>query len=342
MMTPCGGQIKPPAMKFENEGPEICRRFGRSQRIQRRLYFRLVFCLTLTTFLSARAHGSDVAPVEPVAAVNPGQQPDLPPLWQFGFGAGGGVSPHYPASDQSTLQFLASPTFQYRGRVLRSDDEGTRARLLRFENSEIDVSGAASFPVSSSENEARKGMRPLDWIGEAGPRLVLKWRFQNAGKLRGDLLRLKFPIRAVASSDGTYISHRGFVFQPGISWERVLNAPTAVNSELSLELDASLSFIDTTLGSYFFSVSKLDETPQRRSFEATWGLLALSTGLTFVISPKDYDNNGSAFFVGVRNSTLSWSANRSSPLHRSDQQFLFFAGVNILWINSSAREEHSH
>lgn len=77
----------------------------------------------------------------------PQSAPAERPLWQFGFGAGGGVAPHYPASDQSSLRFLAAPTFRYRGRVLRSDDEGTRARLMKFENAEIDLSGAASFPV---------------------------------------------------------------------------------------------------------------------------------------------------------------------------------------------------
>lgn len=264
---------------------------------------------------------------------------ESPPLWQFGFGAGGGVSPHYPASDQSSLRILASPTFRYRGRVLRADDEGTRARILKFENSEIDLSGAASFPVSSSENQARRGMRELDWIGEGGPRLVLKWRFQNSGKNRGDLLRLKFPVRAVASSNGSYIAHRGFVFQPGVSFERILNAPTSIHSDISVELDASMIFIDSALGNFYFGVSPDEETPRRPRFNAHGGLLGLSTGLTFMISPKSLEDNGSAFFIGVRNSTTTWSANRSSPLHRTDQQFLFFAGVNILWINSSDREE---
>lgn len=260
------------------------------------------------------------------------------PLWQFGFGAGGGVSPHYPASDQTSLRFLASPTFRYRGRVLRSDDEGTRARLLKFENSEIDLSGAASFPVSSSENEARKGMRQLDWIGEAGPRFNLRWKFRNAGKLRGDSLRLTLPFRAVASSDGSYLAHRGFIFQPGISFERYLNAPSVLKSDISVEVDAYMSFIDANLGNYFFAVTPLDVTPTRRAYDAKAGPLAGSLGLTFFISPKDIENNGSAFFVGVRTSTLAWSVNRESPLHKTDQQFLFYAGLNILWLNSATRE----
>lgn len=263
------------------------------------------------------------------------------PLWQFGFGAGGGVSPHYPASDQSSLRFLASPTFRYRGRVLRSDDEGTRARLMKFENAEVDLSGAASFPVGSSENVARQGMRQLDWIGEAGPRLNLRWKFQNAGKLRGDHLRLTIPLRTVASSDGSNLAHRGFIFQPGLSWERILDAPTSLHSELSIEVDGYINFIDKTLANYYFGVAEIDATPIRRAFDATPGLMATSVGLTFYVSPKDFANNGSSFFVGVRNATMTWSANRDSPLHKADQQFLFFAGFNLLLWNSGARESDS-
>lgn len=275
---------------------------------------------------------------DPPVATVPTELEEGRPLWQFGFGAGGGVSPHYPASDQSSLRFLASPTFRYRGRILRSDDEGTRARLLKFENAEVDLSGAASFPVASSENEARRGMRPLDWVGEGGPRLNLRWKFQNGRKLRSDYLRLSLPVRGVASSDGSYLAHRGFIFQPGLSFERVLAAPTSLKSEISIEIDGYVSFIDANLGNYYFGVAKLDETPTRRSFNASAGILAASFGITFYVSPKDFENNGSSFFIGVRDATMAWSANRTSPLHKSDQQFLFYAGFNLLWINSDARE----
>ena len=268
----------------------------------------------------------------------PQSAPAERPLWQFGFGAGGGVAPHYPASDQSSLRFLAAPTFRYRGRVLRSDDEGTRARLMKFENAEIDLSGAASFPVDAGDNEARHGMRPLEWIGEAGPRLNLRWRFQNAGKIKGDLLRFTLPIRGVASSNGsTSLAHRGFILQPGLSFERVLKASDLLKSEISVEVDGYVSIIDAKLGEYYFGVSQADVTPRRKFYEARSGLLAASVGLTFFVTPKD-SSNGSSFFLGVRNATMAWSSNRESSLHKTDQQLSFFAGFNLLWFNSSSRE----
>jgi len=184
-------------------------------------------------------------------------------------------------------------------------------------------------------------MRQLDWIGEAGPRLNLRWKFRNAAQRRADYLRLTIPIRAVASSDGSNLAHRGFIFQPGLSFERTLKAPTALHSEISVEIDGYLNFIDQTLANYYFGIADMDATPFRRAFDAAPGIMAGSLGLTLYVSPKDFANNGSSFFLGFRNATMSWSANRDSPLHKADQQFLFFAGFNLLLWNSGAREEEA-
>ena len=226
------------------------------------------------------------------------------PLWQFGFGAGGGVTPHYPAANQSSLRFLAIPTFRYRGRILRSDDEGTRARLIRFEDTEIDLSGGASFPVNSYENAARANMPELDWIGEAGPRLGFRWRIrredcaQEGPCGRGDLVRLLLPIRTVFSSDFSSLAHRGFIFQPELSFERIFRKSELLNSEIAIEVDTSLSFISEHLADYFFSVPPEFVSPTRASFDAQAGLLSISAGLILKISQRRGANVGSTFFAG--------------------------------------------
>ncbi|MBN8542121.1 MAG: MipA/OmpV family protein [Deltaproteobacteria bacterium] len=265
--------------------------------------------------------------------------PPSRPLWQFGFGGGGGVTPHYPASNQSSLRFLAVPTFRYRGRVLRSDDDGTRARLIRFEDTEIDLSGAASFPVSSSENAARIGMPELDWIGEVGPRAGVRWRVRSGGANRGDLLKLLFPIRAVFSSDGESIRHRGFVFQPEISLERILSRSNILDSEISLEIDSSVTVINEGLADYFFGVAPEFTNGTRNQYRALSGPLSISTGLILSVSPRHGRTAGSSFFVGIRNTSTGVSVNRESPLHKADQTLSFFTGINIYWFNSDDREQ---
>lgn len=288
-----------------------------------------IFCVPW----AGRALADEPVSVESQAPTSKGK-----PLWQFGFGAGGGVTPHYPASNQSSLRFLALPTFRYRGQILRSDDDGTRARLIRFEETEIDLSGSASFPVSSSDNDARRGMPELDWIGEVGPRAGVRWRIRRENGLKGDLLRLLFPLRTVFSSDGASLRHRGYVFQPEISFERILSKSNFLNSEISVEFDTNMTILDEGLANYFFGVAPDFATPVRNQFRALSGPLSISTGLVLLISPREGKTAGSSFFVGIRNTSTGISVNRESPLHKVDQTLSFFTGVNIYWFNSQDRE----
>ena len=300
-----------------------------------------IFC---TFIFTTNTGASTPLPVDATQspATQESPQPPSRPLWQFGFGGGGGVTPHYPASNQSSLRFLAVPTFRYRGRILRSDDDGTRARLIRFEDTEVDLSGDASFPVSSSENDARIGMPELDWIGEVGPRAGVRWRIRSAKNSRGDLLRLLFPIRAVFSSDTANIRHRGFIFQPEISFERILSRSNFLDSEISVEIDTNIAIINEGLASYFYGVAPEFVTANRNQYRALSGPLSVSTGLLLSVSPRHGRTAGSSFFVGIRNTSTGVSVNRESPLHKVDQTLSFFTGINIYWFNSEDQESENN
>lgn len=301
----------------------------------------LPFAITAMLICLGKTHSvaaGEQPTFEQPAPDSPWPKPSSRPLWQFGFGGGGGVTPHYPASNQTSLRVLAVPTFRYRGRVLRADDDGTRARLIRFEETEIDLSGAASFPVSSSENAARAGMPELDWIGEVGPRAGVRWRIKPNANSRGDLLRILFPIRAVFSSDGESIRHRGFVFQPEISIERILSRSSFLDSEISVELDSNITIINDSLAQYFYGVAPEFSNLNRGEYRAQSGPLSVSTGLVLSISPRHGRTAGSSFFVGIRNTSTGISVNRESPLHKVDQTLSFFAGINIYWFNSEEKE----
>src|SRR3990167_666880 len=89
--------------------------------------------LALLTGLTATAHA---------------QEQGLP-LWELGVFAGGLSSPAYPASTERSTRALVLPTFIYRGEVFRSDRGGVGARLLRTEDTELDLGFAASLPASS-------------------------------------------------------------------------------------------------------------------------------------------------------------------------------------------------
>ena len=84
--------------------------------------------------------------------------------------AGGAYLPDYPASDQNHLKFVGLPYFVYRGELVRSDREGTRAKLWESAYANIELSAAASFATESKDDVARQGMPNLDYLLEIGPR----------------------------------------------------------------------------------------------------------------------------------------------------------------------------
>ena len=115
------------------------------------------------------------------------------PLWELGVFAGGLSSPAYPASSERSTRALVLPTFIYRGEVFRSDRGGVGARLLRTEDTELDIGFAASLPASSQDIPARQGMTDLGTLIEFGPRL----KGTLARPSAGSRLRYELPLRTV-------------------------------------------------------------------------------------------------------------------------------------------------
>lgn len=252
---------------------------------------------------------------------------DARPKWEFGLGAGGGVTPHYPASDQTSFKALVVPTFRYRGKFLRADDEGARARMINGEDFELDLSGAASFPVSSGDNHARNGMSQLDWIGEIGPRANWKIKFEGGRTI----VRMYFPLRAVFSSDTRSIAHRGWSLQPGVSVSRRIgnSSPPPGRAKLRLFLDSSVVAIDQSLAAYFYGVSTDDATPVRKAYNARSGLLAVNTSIALMATQEI-----ATYFIGFQHSLTAVSSNRESSLHKSDSQIAFVVGLNVMFWGS--------
>ncbi|MDE2368721.1 MAG: MipA/OmpV family protein [Burkholderiales bacterium] len=114
------------------------------------------------------------------------------PLWELGLGAAALRIPQYRGSDESRGWLLPLPYFVYRGAILRSDREGTRAVLVDAKRFDLDLSLSLSPPASSSGNDARKGMPDLKATFGLGPNV-------NATLARGAhwKLQLRLPLRGV-------------------------------------------------------------------------------------------------------------------------------------------------
>ncbi|CBW26916.1 putative membrane protein [Halobacteriovorax marinus SJ] len=250
---------------------------------------------------------------------------DEKPLFELGVGVGSALMPHYPASDQSQTVSLILPTFRYRGRVFRVDEEdGVRARVLSSPSFGIEFTGAGNLPVSSSENTTRAGMPDLDILGEIGPQFYLK--AHQAGELKA---RLLFPIRGALSTDFSSIHYRGIVFSPGFDLH--IRLPSTFGS---LKLLMNVNFASKEYHKFFFDVSREFSNQDRPEYESAGGYLGTQSAVSYI---GDWKRLGVFIQAGYQN--YQNSRNESSPLFKQKHTFTGFIGIRWLLYHSDSMED---
>ena len=234
---------------------------------------------------------------------NPNGAP-VKPLWELCVGAGGTYSPDYPAADKNSLHGLALPYVIYRGDHLRlGGDSIAKGVFVDNDYTELNVSLAASFNANSNDNDARRGMPDLDYLGEIGPQLKIK-----LGELYGGKTELQLPVRAVFSTDFGRVDHRGYLFNPRFYYERqnIFNSSIDVNSSIGP------SFATKKLQEYFYRVEPRFATANRPAYEADGGYLGskITLGLSYGITDRV------RVYVGGQVGYYGGAANEDSPLFR--------------------------
>lgn len=245
------------------------------------------------------------------------------PVLELGLAGGGGYVPDYPAADEGRLRGIVAPFLIYRGEIVRSDDQGARLRAFRSEDVEFSISASGSFPVSSDDNDARRGMPDLDLMGEIGPTLRLTlWRGEDAAQPRRILLET--PVRAVFSTDFSSISHRGFTFAPDIAFEaRNLFLPNA-----RLRAGIGVTFGDDRFMTYFYGVAPEFAQTGRPAYNARAGYLGARASVSYRVPITDRI----AVVAGARLEYFGGAANSDSPLFRRDWNLSVAAGFSwSLW-----------
>jgi outer membrane protein len=236
------------------------------------------------------------------------------PLWEAGVGAGFVTTPAYPGAATQNRRGLALPFLIYRGEVLRSDQSGIGARLLRTDVAEFDIGFAASLPAHSQDVKARAGMPDLGTLIEFGPRLKLKVADIDANSR----LRFELPLRSVIEARGG-LRRQGWTFEPRLVYEqRQANGWT---------WDAQLGavFGDSRINRYFYEVRPVFATAGRPAYSADAGLMLVRTGLfaTRRINPD------LRIFGFVRYESYAGAANRDSPLLKKSTGAS--AGIGFAW-----------
>jgi len=247
---------------------------------------------------------------------------DLRPLWEAGAFVGAFDLPEYPGADQNQTNVVPSPYFVYRGETLRIG-EGSIARAVAVDKSwyELDMSLAGSFNANSDDNPAREGMPDLDFIFELGPQLRVRLRqfeFEQQGKAE---LFLNLQTRAVFSTDFSGIEHRGYVFQPQLSYRQ----RGWLSNKTALSVTISPTWATEKLHDYFYQVDSAFMTSERQTYEADGGYLG--TDLSLGVSFNARDNI--RIFVGGNIAIHSGAANEDSPLFK--EKSTYSISVGMVW-----------
>ncbi len=266
-------------------------------------------CLLLLTLCASIASAETSSTEPPLAST----APDLA-LWEIGMVSGGSYLPDYPAADQSRPKWIVAPYGVYRGKVMRADREGARARLVKTRTYDVDIGIAASFASRSKDNDARRGMPDLDYLLELGPRFCATlWQFGNQGKLR-----LFLPLRAVFATDLGYFHHQGFTAAPALHarW------PLAWKGWLAIS-QLTANFANRQMSAYFYDVAPAYVRPDRPFYDAKGGYIGTDLFGGFLIPI----NSRLRMFTGAQLLVHSGAANQDSPLFKRDVNYSVAAGL---------------
>ena len=233
----------------------------------------------------------------------------------------------YPTSNRLSNLFLPFPTFQYRGEVLRADDrEGTRAYLYKTSDWALELSGGVYPALNSNDNDARTGMDNLPWVLLIGPQAVKKF---------GRALEFKIGFFQAIATDlvRRHFDGQEAEIQVAYKWDHDFQKigfmrPGPSNGKLSYVLRAgSREFLGT-----YFDVPVGKATPSRPAYDAQSGLL----GGELSYFESVHSGRASIYF-GVSATDYRFSANRESPLHKSDGNITYLVGLTYVLGESEKR-----
>jgi outer membrane scaffolding protein for murein synthesis (MipA/OmpV family) len=249
------------------------------------------------------------------------------PLWEFGLGVFSIALPAYRGAVETLNEALPIPYLIYRGEHFKADKDGVRGVLFDTDQFEVNLSVAASPPVSSHNVAVRQGMPDLNSSVELGPSVDLKlWR--SAGN---DVnVKLFLPVRAAMTleSDPQFI---GWQFTPRINID--VDNPLGLRG-WTLAMLGGPVFGSREQHDYFYGVAPQFANPQRPAYDARPGYAGMQfTSALWKRFPS--------FWMGgfVRYDNLRGAVFENSPL--VTQKSGFAGGVAISWIFSESSQKVS-
>lgn len=235
---------------------------------------------------------------------------------QFGLGVGGQYLPHYRGSEETHTKVLPIPVVEYRGRIFKSDRDGTRAEFSLAERIEFNVSADLALNDGAEDNRLREGMPELESEFQLGPSINIDLTGQ--GFNRGLILRLPLRPAFAVGSDFEYI---GYTVNPMVTWIK----PHVFNRwRLSLDLGALYGSHD--YHEHYYSVAPQYVTATRPEYKADDGFSGTFTELS--VGSK---SGNLVYGVSLRYDNLRNAVFYPSPLVETDDYWSVSFGIGWLF-----------
>lgn len=184
------------------------------------------------------------------------------PLWELGLGFGGLHQPYYPGSDATRSFLFPVPVPVYRGKIVKSDDEGVRAEIDLNDRIKFSFSVDFNLGVDSEDVPVRAGMDDIDTQFQIGPSLDL-----NLKETEQSQWLLRIPIRA-SFGFGDGVNNNGYTFAPNITYFRYFNYR---NEEWRFSAALGPQFGSSDFNNLYYGVDEAFVTPERPFYEAQGG-----------------------------------------------------------------------
>lgn len=236
------------------------------------------------------------------------------PLWDYGIALAYLRFPYYPASEQTKVWYLPVPTFQYRGEILRSTQkEGTRAYFLKSDTWSVELGGSGVVEVKSDETFARQGMPDIPWSLQLGPKAVYR---------DGEGTEVNLGIYQSIVTDFNRAKTNGAIYEGQIlhSWFYPVEKSNAKTTVIAGLGGATQEYMAT-----YFDVRAEDATSQRPRYESRSGFLSYELLLVQSFKYRKY-----SYFAYLNAERFELSANRASPLHRTDLNLSATVGLTYV------------
>ena len=238
------------------------------------------------------------------------------PIFELGLGAININIPYYPGAKNNQNLFIPFIWPIYRGKTFRFDQEGNRAKLTDNQLFELGMSFWVTPPIKAEDNPIRSDLRDLEYVGEIGPRLILR----IISNSEWQKLNINFSLRAAYEISAHDLRSKfiGLSGGPSISYWIYLNKSRSA----SLFTTASWFLGDQSYNNFFYGTkgSKQLENYQGASGEISRRVFSrIAFNLT----------NRVQVFLGGFYADLKKNTNLNSPLIESKTNSGFAFG--FLW-----------